>query len=155
MRVGTGQLGRPEPIPADIYKLECVSMEENEFNSGAWGFNAQFSVARGDYNGRRIFDSFPILDVEGRPSGALFRFVQTHNGLVGELPDAYFYDSDDGKWYDGPDSDAGTASEDEVKEFYREAASQMVNFEGMAEVDIEEGVGEYEGRNRNRIKKWT
>ena len=151
MRVKISSMGRPEPLPEDIYRLEWTQNEEHTWDSGTWGFRGRGRVSSGDQSGRMVFEDLFCLDSEGGPSGALFRFVQTYTALTGnELEGELEYDPDEKTWYEN-DSEVGIEA---AKDFFRERATEMINFEASAEVAIEEGEGQYEGRSRNRIKGW-
>jgi len=71
-----GELAKGKPMPESVYQLETVSIEEFDFESGAWGFKAQFKVVGGDQDNRRVFENFVVQDQKGAASGAAFRFAQ-------------------------------------------------------------------------------
>lgn len=170
MRVKMTDLAKRKPVPEQICTIECQRMNEQEFkNSGAWGFTMGMQIVKTDEEesmGRILFDNLPLLGGaerdqkgnitrqkhEAEPSGALFRFAICYEALTGnEFESDYAFDSDDNQWYDEDDNAVGL---DEVKQAFRDMAQEMIGFDCLVQVGIEEGEGEYEGRDRNRIEKW-
>lgn len=152
MRIGMSDIGRQKPVPADVYKLECVENREETFKSGAWGFVSRVTINGGEFDGRSIFNNLIVLDKDGGASKAFFRFKQQFEGLTGsDLEGVYCYDEDDGNWYDGLGDDANRVNESEVKDFFRDRASEMIGYASTAEVVINE---QEDNPDRNEIRRW-
>jgi hypothetical protein len=127
MRVKMSEIGKRKLLDPDVYKVECMANEETTFASGAWGFNSRVASD----NGTGVFSNLVVLDAEGGPSKAFFRFKQQYEGLTGSELDAdYAFDEDDGHWYDADDNRVDV---EEIKDLFRDRATEMVGHASEAE----------------------
>jgi len=76
MRLSLKSLAGQDPIPAGPYAVALVKAVAKDFDSGSFGFQAQFKVLEGEQEGRNVFENFVVLDATGQLSGAAFRFAQ-------------------------------------------------------------------------------
>lgn len=63
MKINLDQEGGTfEPIPAGEYEAYLHNVEFKTFNSGNTGYNLEFTVAEGQYQGRKVFDNLVLID---------------------------------------------------------------------------------------------
>lgn len=95
MRIKLNTLTGGDPVPAGPYNAALVKAVPTDFeNSGSWGFKVQFKVLDGEFENRRVFENFVILDKNGEVSPAIFRFAQfvtvaAGNDVEVDLSDAH------------------------------------------------------------------
>jgi len=86
MRVRLGSLTGLDPVPAASYVVTLVKVTPTDFETSvSWGFKVQFKVAEGEFENRTIFENYVVLDKNGDPSPAIFRFAQFVTACMGDI----------------------------------------------------------------------
>lgn len=74
--------GNFDPIPQGEYPAYLSNVEFKTFRSGNVGFNLEFTVAEGQYRGRKVFDNLVFVESAG---WKLAQFWKAMTGLSGEV----------------------------------------------------------------------
>ena len=51
--------GAPEPVPLGTYLVE-ITKTEKKLNDNGWGLSVEFTIADGEYKGRKVFEQYNL-----------------------------------------------------------------------------------------------